>query len=49
MSLFLKLQGLQNYFPEKVSCNLKLYESGNFSDFSLHRIPGCENLGFLSL
>ena len=40
------LQGLQHYFPENFSCNLKFYESDNFSDSSLHRILGSENFRF---
>ena len=51
--VFSKLQGLQYYFPENCRCNLKFYESENFSDSSVHRSfesrkffffpnPGCE-------
>ena len=51
--VFSKLQGLQYYFSENFRCNLKFYESENFSDSSLHRSfesrkfffipnPGCE-------
>ena len=36
--VFPKLQGLQYYFPENFSCNLKFYESDSFPDSSLHRI-----------
>ena len=35
---FLKLQGLQYYFPKNFRCNVKFYKSKNFSDSSLHHI-----------
>ena len=33
---FLKLQGLQYFFPENFRGNLTCYENENFSDSSLH-------------
>ena len=43
--VFSKLQGIQYHFPENfTSYNLKFYDSDNFSDSSLHRILGSENL-----
>ena len=44
--MFSKLQGVQYYFPENFSCNLKFYESDSFSDSSLHRIFDSENFRF---
>ena len=44
--VFSKLQGLQYYFPENSRCNLKLYESEDFSDSSLHYISESENFRF---
>ena len=41
-----KLQGLQYYFPQHFSCNLKFYEIENSSDSSLHRNFDSENLRF---
>ena len=38
--------GLQYYFPENFRCNLTVYESGNFSDSSLHHILESENFRF---
>ena len=46
LALKKKLQGIQHYFPENFSCNLKFYESENFPDSSLHHIFGSENLSF---
>ena len=43
---FFNLQGLQYYFPENDICNLKFYESKNFSDSSLHRIFDSKNFMF---
>ena len=44
--VFSKLQGLQYYFPENSRCNLKLYESEDFPDSSLHCISESENVRF---
>ena len=38
--------GPQYYFPENFRCNFRFYESGNFSDSSLHRIFKSENFRF---
>ena len=43
----MKLQGLQYYVSEKFRCNVKFYESENFSDSSLHHILESENFRFL--
>ena len=40
------LPGLQYYFPENFRCNLKFYESENFSDSSFHRMFESENFRF---
>ena len=42
-----ELQGLQHYFSEKFRCDVKFYESENFSDSSLHHILESENFRFL--
>ena len=38
--------GPQYYFPENFRCNLRFYESENFSDSSLHRTFESENFRF---
>ena len=43
---FSKLQGPQYYFPENFRCNVKFYESENFSDSFLHRLFESENFRF---
>ena len=43
---FLNYLGPQYYFPEKLRCNFRFYESENFSDSSLHRIFESENFRF---
>ena len=40
------VQGLQYYFPENFSWNLKFYLSDSFSDSSLRRIFDSENFRF---
>ena len=40
---FSKLQQPQYYFPQNFKCNLKCYESKNFSDSSLQRIFPTKN------
>ena len=46
LEFFRNYNGLQYYFPENFSCNLKFYESGSFSDSSVHRIFDSENFRF---
>ena len=44
--VFSKLRGLQYYFPENFSSNLKFSESDSFSDSFLHCIFDSENFRF---
>ena len=46
LSLFEITRDSVYHFPENFRCNLKFYESENFSDSSFHRIFESENLGF---
>ena len=45
-NLILTRDSYQYYFPENFSCNLKYYESKNFSDSSLHHTFESENFRF---